>query len=653
MCLFSLVQSCHEILLPPVNGNVSCPTGRRTNDTCSYSCNTGYQLMDGSSQHTCQSNGRWSGRSPSCSPLPCQMLPAPENGYLQLPCAGVYQSQCTIRCFDGYVLTDTNDTISQVTCDLTANNETMWSDIQSCTSKNIPILSIKNYIIIIVDSFNYFVCFMFTVVDYNVQLIFTIETDPCASNPCLHGGKCSHADNDNGFVCDCTGTLYEGETCQRGLVVIDSIGSLKTREEKNITIRAKPDNVTTYHFEGCRSPKIPIQGTYFLDPCSLNFSKTITSRTVTLSTFSPGSFYLKFDNVDAPPVPFVVVSGSSPYFNNSVLEGLQPSCCGNTLPICGEIIVPVLKSSCSWDTMNEPQVTRGIVFIEYDTLKVPLSLAGLEITTNTLTTTLPPSDSSVSCSSSSSSCNLTPLNQLSIFTGTCYQHMPTPEDLSEFVSNQSLTITFLSSIRSRLFPSWFSFDKAEDMNALNRLSNTDYFAKLASSDSLLNERGCESLVIENTQGQFILLQHNGPLSLGIVNELPTRSILQSPSSPTYYCIAVHVCSGQSSPVHIGLPPSAQDGIKRIGFILNYVNRGWTFNFKSATLTKIPQMKQLTAKLWNGITYSRIFSRANIQYDTLVNIETEGQYSYEMTNVSLDFSGFVRYNYVTDETKVLN
>ena len=142
ICPLSLVQPCHEILLPPVNGSVSCPTGRRTNDTCSYSCNTGYQLMDGSSQRTCQSNGRWSGRSPSCSPLPCQMLPAPENGYLQLPCAGVYQLQCTIRCFDGYVLNNTDNTTSQVTCDLTANNETKWSDIQSCISKKCYIIKI-------------------------------------------------------------------------------------------------------------------------------------------------------------------------------------------------------------------------------------------------------------------------------------------------------------------------------------------------------------------------------------------------------------------------------------------------------------------------------------------------------------------------------
>ena len=485
-------------------------------------------------------------------------------------------------------------------------------------------------------------------------LFFHVGADPCVPTPCLHGGMCLKANYDNGFLCDCTGTLYKGPVCEKGLVVIDPIGSLKSRERKMITIRAKPDNITTYYFEGCRSLGFPIQLGYFLSTCSLEFSKTITSRTVTLSTFSPGSYYLKFDNVDAPPVPFVVVSGSSPYFNNPVLEGVQPSCCGNTLPICGQSVVPVLKSSCSWDTMNEPQVTRGIVFIEYDTLKVPLSLAGLEIATNTLTTTLPPSDSSVSCSSSSSSCNLTPLDQLDTSTEDseiCYEHMPTPEDLSEFVSNQSLTVTFLSSVRSSLFPSWFSLDKAEDMNALNRLSNTDYLAKLLPSDSLLNERGCESLVIENTQGQFILLQHNGPLNYSIINESTSPITLQPPSSFNYYCIAVHVCSGQRSPVHIGLPPSAQDGIKRIGFILNYVNKGWTFNFKSATLTKMPQMKQLTTKLWNGIIYNSTSSRVNIQYDTLINMEAAGKYSYKMTNVNLNFTGFVRYNYVTEVSKV--
>ena len=31
---FFVVQPCHEILQHPVNGNVGCPTGNKTNDTC-------------------------------------------------------------------------------------------------------------------------------------------------------------------------------------------------------------------------------------------------------------------------------------------------------------------------------------------------------------------------------------------------------------------------------------------------------------------------------------------------------------------------------------------------------------------------------------------------------------------------------------------
>ena len=136
-------QSCHEVILPPVNGKLYCPTGNRTNDTCYYSCDTGYDLMDGSSQRTCQSNGRWSGKAPSCSPLPCPALMPPDNGYLQLPCPAVYQSQCTVRCFDGYELASTNDTISTVTCDLTSNNQTMWSDTEECKGNFICIMVIK------------------------------------------------------------------------------------------------------------------------------------------------------------------------------------------------------------------------------------------------------------------------------------------------------------------------------------------------------------------------------------------------------------------------------------------------------------------------------------------------------------------------------
>ena len=49
------------------NGNIKCPSGATGvfKDTCTFYCNTGYQLQ-GSDIETCQANGSWSGGNPVC-----------------------------------------------------------------------------------------------------------------------------------------------------------------------------------------------------------------------------------------------------------------------------------------------------------------------------------------------------------------------------------------------------------------------------------------------------------------------------------------------------------------------------------------------------------------------------------------------------------
>ena len=54
------------------NGKMSCYNGSTyingesyEGDTCSFTCNTGYELT-GSSQRTCQNDGSWSGSETSC-----------------------------------------------------------------------------------------------------------------------------------------------------------------------------------------------------------------------------------------------------------------------------------------------------------------------------------------------------------------------------------------------------------------------------------------------------------------------------------------------------------------------------------------------------------------------------------------------------------
>ena len=67
MCYATDIQ-CRNISTP-ANGEMSCSSGRvgvdYDRDTCSFTCNTGYELTDIDTR-TCQSDGSWSGSDVTC-----------------------------------------------------------------------------------------------------------------------------------------------------------------------------------------------------------------------------------------------------------------------------------------------------------------------------------------------------------------------------------------------------------------------------------------------------------------------------------------------------------------------------------------------------------------------------------------------------------
>ena len=64
----TLLVSCSS-LTEPNNGLINCSLGDDEapsyEDTCSFTCNTGYELTD-SDIRTCQSDGNWSGSEAMC-----------------------------------------------------------------------------------------------------------------------------------------------------------------------------------------------------------------------------------------------------------------------------------------------------------------------------------------------------------------------------------------------------------------------------------------------------------------------------------------------------------------------------------------------------------------------------------------------------------
>ena len=105
-------------------------------DTCSFTCNTGYELT-GSGERTCQSNGNWSGSPMSCIIMECPSSSLPMNSMLAESCSSIYQSMCELQCQEGF--NGTGD--PSYVCDVLSDGSSlMWmadQDTWSCERGNV------------------------------------------------------------------------------------------------------------------------------------------------------------------------------------------------------------------------------------------------------------------------------------------------------------------------------------------------------------------------------------------------------------------------------------------------------------------------------------------------------------------------------------
>ncbi|XP_065899232.1 uncharacterized protein [Dysidea avara] len=125
------------------NGTITCSLGYDGvpfyKDTCSFTCNTGYQLT-GSDTRICQSNGSWSGNEAICSRVNCVILDGPKNG--TLTCSRrdgellSYEDTCSFTCNTGYELTG-SDTRTCQSDGSWSGDETICTDIQ-CINLTTP-----------------------------------------------------------------------------------------------------------------------------------------------------------------------------------------------------------------------------------------------------------------------------------------------------------------------------------------------------------------------------------------------------------------------------------------------------------------------------------------------------------------------------------
>ena len=484
----------------------------------------------------------------------------------------------------------------------------------------------------------------------------------CGNNPCKHGGICSET-SDNKFTCDCTGTLYQGLTCEQGLVIITEISVLTVFQISMVSILARPDEELIVDFNDvCRSLGAG-QGIVPNECQQIRFTRTQTMIQIPIIPLGSGIFEFKIglsgnnsmNYVQPQSIPVVVVSQGqdSPYFNTfgDSTTHLTRSCCSNrTSPLmCKRSItsIPIVfQSSCDWTSTMESLTTGGIVFSSFNRFYLPISVAGLSISENRL---------SLSDTVCGSCPGLTPLNEITVSNSedeVCYSHQPTTSDAAEFVSKQSLETSFISTIQDSLLPTWLRLSVPSD-DGRQTLEQGDLLIDIIEDEVLINNIFCPRMIIDST-GYFALLLHNGPLKVELqssMNSYETQAFM-SPPRRSYYCIGVNLCLDSSSPVYIGIPPSAQSALQNISFLSEYIDKGWNLTFLSTIIRNLnAQTAGMVSKInyWNGVTpnYNPPIPRADIS----VNMEASGQFEYGDTSVSVKFGGIYLYQYTTEMNEV--
>ncbi|XP_078583892.1 P-selectin-like [Branchiostoma floridae x Branchiostoma japonicum] len=127
------VPTCARVQCPalqsPTNGGSS--GSNYYQDVMSFTCDSGYEL-DGSATITCQADRTWTDSAPSCPPIQCPLLAAPDNG--QQSGENYYQDVLTFWCDPGYELVG----LPSLTCQA---DRTWTGNVPTCTRVQCPVLS--------------------------------------------------------------------------------------------------------------------------------------------------------------------------------------------------------------------------------------------------------------------------------------------------------------------------------------------------------------------------------------------------------------------------------------------------------------------------------------------------------------------------------
>uniref|UniRef100_A0A7M5XAK0 Uncharacterized protein n=1 Tax=Clytia hemisphaerica TaxID=252671 RepID=A0A7M5XAK0_9CNID len=310
------------------HGNISC-TGYVTDQSCSYECHSGFNLL-GSDQRTCLPSSQWSGNAPQCQRKDCPTIEAPEHGSIMIPCVAKYGFTCLKKCSKGFYL----DGTTSAKCVLEGNQTTWTAKDSICRAST-----------------------------------------PCEPNPCLNNGQCLETSIDT-FVCDCSGTLSKGKLCDIGIVDIPTLPQLVLNQwSTDIEIMARPTAFVNI------VPKSRMELTF--DPPEIRIEVPESSAKFQILSSKTGVFEVEFVIQGRNDFEFETPKPKQVYVfpkKTSLLVDMDISTVIDNAKLIQRNLTDtlVLKSMCS----NGENVV-GFTTIQSKSVVLPVSMVGVEKVTLT------------------------------------------------------------------------------------------------------------------------------------------------------------------------------------------------------------------------------------------------------------------------------
>ncbi|XP_013419527.1 uncharacterized protein LOC106180167 [Lingula anatina] len=539
--------------------------------------------MVGSASRVCLPSATWSGQKTACLPKQCPDIRSedgliPQNGFVNLPCHTDFKSRCTIGCYDGHYMDD----------------------------------FVKNFRECIVDADGS--------VSWSTDLIECKEISTCSPNPCRHGGVCVPI-NVTTFQCDCTGTGYHGNTCERGHIAspVDVESLLLHRQTKTFTITARPvESLTIIPYSDFNSIE-------FI-PSSVTMNSTVTSATFAMVPRRTGTWIISY-KLSGPsaseydPIPVSVVSVARPRFpaELSVFErlGIAPG----TLPmgqfwlnvslLSGELSLMSTEEWFTDPTLEHVNFTGGIVQLMTPSFTVPLTLYGLAVEWKGTPLTLKVSEMTIEQEAHLSNYDS------SRWKGSLIKPDATrmsQKDITALEESNSLAKA-IANVYAQYFPKWlnisFSFDRDSRVNVPVQV---DTKSKATIADWMNYSKSnvflsMESSVTANiTLGESTMTLHSGE-----INMRTTLKALPTNASAMFINITSEMASElQSTEMFRALDNYGwKVGVEQIGF-----SGLQGFEFTSLALN----VDRIIGDVWVQFVVNKTFDDASSKSATTLNLQ---------------------------------